>query len=59
MLNFLNGYKTYMGVIAYGVYHIAIAMFPKLGMMMSPDIVDAVLATWTGIAFRDAIAAKK
>lgn len=59
MLNFLNGYKTYIGVIAYGVYHIAIVMFPKIGTMASPDIVDAILATWTGISLRDAIAKKK
>ena len=53
-MSWINGNKAYLGAIAFGI----------LGLLWSQDLVNdeiagtiaAVLTTWTGIAFRHALA---
>jgi len=53
--NALDGNKTNVGMIAWGVYNILIQMSPNIAAVLSPDIVNTALMAWVGISFRDAI----
>ena len=55
MKELLDGNKTYIGVIAYGVYNILIHYAPALGNIVSPDVMNTVIFAWTGWSFRDAV----
>lgn len=52
----LDGKKTYLGLIAWGVYNIAADASPSVVNLLSPEIVNTALTAWIGIAFRDALA---
>lgn len=51
MLDFLSGYKTYIGIVAFAVYAILITA----GVVESNELVWTAIATWTGVAYRMAI----
>jgi len=55
VFNFLNGKKSYIGIIVFGVYNILVSIFPNLGETVKPELVNTLLLTWTGISFRDAL----
>ena len=51
MLASLNGYKTYIGVIAAAVYSILI----YASVVESNELIWTAIAAWTGISLRAAI----
>jgi hypothetical protein len=51
LLKFLDGYKTYIG-IAFGAGY---AVLINLGVVGSDEYVWTAIASWTGIAFRQAL----
>jgi hypothetical protein len=49
MLEKLNGWKSILGFIVYGVYNAAIAMWPELGGMLPPAVMEPLLQGWIGV----------
>lgn len=51
LVTFLNGKKTYVGLILGTIYSLLIA----LGVVESNEFVWTLIVTWTGVSFRLAL----
>ena len=51
MKEFLDGKKTYIGIVAAAVYSILITA----GIVCSDELVWTIIAAWTGVSLRSAI----
>ena len=54
LLDAVNGSKTNIGILIWGVYTLAVGMKPGLGDILKPDIVNTLLMMWLGYSVRDA-----
>jgi len=55
MMKFFDGNNSFIGIIAFGFYNMAVHFFPMVANIVSPEVANTVILTWTGWAFRRAI----
>ena len=55
MKELLDGNKTYIGIVVFGLYNLAVHFSPGLANIVSADVMNTMIFAWTGWSFRDAI----
>lgn len=51
IVNYLNGKKTYIGILAGAIYSILVSA----GVVENSEMVWTLILTWTGVSFRAAL----
>ena len=54
VLDAVNGSKTNIGIVAWGLYQMLLMWKPGVGNVLNPDLVNTLITMWLGYSVRDA-----